>query len=372
MSRLNELITELCPDGVEYKKVSEIAAVSRGKVMSKDYLQEHSGSYPVYSSQTENDGQFGTIDTYMFDGEYLTWTTDGANAGTVFYRNGKFSVTNVCGVINIKPKTLDVKFAYYYLNKEAPKHVNSGMGNPKLMSNVMEQILIPIPPLPVQHELVKIFDRFTEYSLEIKKELKLREEQFRAYSTILFDKCKKESTACLGEVCFVEKGKTPIQKAISGKFPLVVTTSERKTCNEYQFSEPSVCVPLVSSRGHGVASLNHVYYQEGYFALGNILCALTPKNQNVLLAKYLYYYFEQTKDYTLVPLMKGGANVALRIDDIIKVKIPVPSIDQQKKIIAILQEFDELCTNVLPTEVATRQKQYEYYRDKLLTFKPLS
>ena len=96
MSILDELTTELCPNGVEYRKVGDIAKISRGKVMSKEYLKENAGEYPVYSSQTENDGKLGAITTYMFDGEYLTWTTDGANAGTVFYRSGKFSVTNVC------------------------------------------------------------------------------------------------------------------------------------------------------------------------------------------------------------------------------------------------------------------------------------
>lgn len=80
----------------------------------------------------------------------------------------------------------------------------------------------------------------------------------------------------IGECCRIEKGKTPIQKATPGEYPLVVTTSERKTSNTYQFEEPTVCVPLVSSRGHGVASLNEVYYQEGKFALGNILCGITP------------------------------------------------------------------------------------------------
>lgn len=75
----------------------------------------------------------------------------------------------------------------------------------------------------------------------------------------------------ISECCVLEKGKTPIQKAIPGKYPLVVTTSERKTSNTFQFDRPSVCIPLVSSRGHGVASLNEIFYQEGQFALGNIL-----------------------------------------------------------------------------------------------------
>jgi len=81
MSRLDELIQELCPEGVEYKNVGDLANISRGRVMSKDYIAENAGEYPVYSSQTENDGELGKISTYDFEGEYLTWTTDGANAG---------------------------------------------------------------------------------------------------------------------------------------------------------------------------------------------------------------------------------------------------------------------------------------------------
>lgn len=108
MTKLEELIAQLCPDEVEYKTVGKIANISRGKVMSKDYLKNNVGEYPVYSSQTENNGQLGVISTYMYDGDYLTWTTDGANAGTVFFRSGKFSITNVCGLIDVKDKKTNV------------------------------------------------------------------------------------------------------------------------------------------------------------------------------------------------------------------------------------------------------------------------
>ena len=153
---------------------------------------------------------------------------------------------------------------------------------------------------------------------------------------------------------------------------MVVTTTERKSCNEYQFDCPAVCIPLVSSRGHGIASLNHVYYQEGKFALGNILCAVIPKNKDFLNTKYLYYYFELNKDYLLVPLMKGGANVSLHIPDIEKVKVPLPPIEEQEKIVKILDKFDTLCndlTNGIPAEIEARKKQYKYYRDKIFDFK---
>src|SRR5690606_23101149 len=86
---------------VEWKPLGELAVLRRGRVMSKGYLLENAGVYPVYSSQTANNGMIGRIDSYDFDGEFVNWTTDGANAGTVFYRTGKFSITNVSGLIKV-------------------------------------------------------------------------------------------------------------------------------------------------------------------------------------------------------------------------------------------------------------------------------
>lgn len=84
MSKLDELINKICPDWVEYKSIEHLCQISRGKVISKDYIRDNIGEYPVYSSQTENNGILGCISTYEYNGEYLTWTTDGANAGSVF------------------------------------------------------------------------------------------------------------------------------------------------------------------------------------------------------------------------------------------------------------------------------------------------
>ena len=179
------MLHELCPDGVEYKALGEFANISRGKIMSKDYLKENIGEYPVYSSQTENNGQMGSISTYMYDGEYLTWTTDGANAGTVFFRSGKFSITNVCGLIDVKNSNIIPKFLYYYLYKETPNHVKAGMGNPKLMSNVMSNIKLPVPPLAVQRRIVHILDRFdalcNDLTNGLPAEIALRRKQYEFY-----------------------------------------------------------------------------------------------------------------------------------------------------------------------------------------------
>ena len=171
----------------------------------------------------------------------------------------------------------------------------------------------------------------------------------------------------LEECCTLVKGKTPIQKAEPGEYPLVVTTNERKTCNTYQFDRPTVCIPLISSRGHGVASLNSVYYQEGKFALGNILCGVTPNDEDYLSAKFLFEYLNYKKDTLLVPLMKGGANVSMTVDSLKRVSVPVPPMQVQMEVVQLLYKFTELSES-LKAELVARQKQYEYYRSRLLTF----
>lgn len=170
----------------------------------------------------------------------------------------------------------------------------------------------------------------------------------------------------IGDTCSITKGNTPIQKAIPGEYQLVVTTAERKTSSSYQFDKAGVCIPLVSSRGHGVASLNEVFYQEGKYAVGNILCCVIPKDNSVLSAKFLHLYLNYAKDYLLVPQMKGGANVSLSIDAIARVRIPIPPLPVQNEVIAILEKFSTHIIE-LTAELTARKKQYEYYRNLLLS-----
>ena len=148
---------------VKWMKMKDVCSLQRGKVYSKKYISENKGSYPVYSSQTTNNGILGKINSYDYDGTYLTWTTDGAYAGTIFYREGKFNITNVCGLISISQDFLDLRFLYYWLSLTAKKYVYQGMGNPKLMSNQVEMIDIPILPIDEQKRIANIHQRAILY-----------------------------------------------------------------------------------------------------------------------------------------------------------------------------------------------------------------
>ncbi|MBN2442969.1 MAG: restriction endonuclease subunit S [Spirochaetales bacterium] len=144
----------------------------------------------------------------------------------------------------------------------------------------------------------------------------------------------------LKELCDFEKGITGIMKAIPGKYPLVTTGADRKTSNTFQFDAEAVCIPTISSAGHGKKSLNYIHYQKGKSALGTILVAVIPKNENELNTRYLHLYLQFFKDTLLVPLMKGTANVSLPIQSIKDLKIPVPPITEQKKLIDLIERIE--------------------------------
>jgi type I restriction enzyme S subunit len=139
----------------------------------------------------------------------------------------------------------------------------------------------------------------------------------------------------IGDVCTVTKGATGIQKAVAGEYPMVTLAEERTTHNEFQFDCKAVIIPLVSSTGHGHASMKRVHYQEGKFALGSILCAVVPNDPNFLNPKYLHIYLSYLKDRLLVSLMRGAANVSLSISNIKNVEVIVPPIERQIEIIEL-------------------------------------
>ena len=144
-------------DSWEQFKVQDIASIGRGRVISSvEISQQENPLYPVYSSQTSNDGIMGYLDDFMFEGEYISWTTDGANAGTVFYRNGKFNCTNVCGLLKLK-KGFDAHFVSLVLAEATRMYVSTNLANPKLMNNTMGNIQIRLPKLEEQKRISVVF-----------------------------------------------------------------------------------------------------------------------------------------------------------------------------------------------------------------------
>ena len=383
MQKIYDLIEKLCSNGVKYKNIQELCKISRGKVMSKDFIKSNAGEYPVYSSQTENNGELGKISTYDFDGEYLTWTTDGANAGSVFYRKGKFSVTNVCGLLEIKSKVMIPKFLYYVLSIEAPKYVNAGMGNPKLMSNVMAKIRVAVPPLEVQCEIVHILDDFTLLSAELSAELKARKNQYNYYRDKEMLNAKNVVKYKLNEIAKIYDGTHQTPKYTDSGIDFIsvenikdIYNSKKyisvEDYNKYKIKPKLNDIFMTRIGTIGKCTVFNKQKDLAYY----VSLALIRPNNDIVDSYYLKYLIEsiigikELRKRTLV----NAVPIKINKDDIGKLVLPIPPLEEQKRIVNILDRFDKLCNDIsegLPAEIEARQKQYEYYRDKLLTFKEL-
>ena len=379
MSKLEELIKEFCPNGVICVTIGKICKISRGIVMSKDFIRDNHGDYPVYSSQTENNGCLGYINTYKYDGEYVTWTTDGANAGTVFYRSGKFSITNVCGLLEVKDlMVINTKYLYYALSIEARRYVNQGF-----MS-----LQIPLPALPVQREIVRVLDSFTLYSAELTAELTARRKQYEFYRDKLlnFESDSVEwkpiedlfpliRNGFVGTVTpyFTDKANgvrylegTNIHNAvISDNEELYVTKEFHKKHIRNELKADDI---LMVQSGH----IGDCAVVGKKYAGANCHALIIMSNGGACSSKFYVHYFHTYSGFkSLAPAITGGTIQHVLAGKIGKIKVPVPPIDVQERIVKVLDNFDALCSDLgigLPAEIEKRQKQYEYYRDKLLTF----
>lgn len=392
MSKLQELIQKLCPNGVEYKKLETVCELSRGKVYSKTYITANAGDYPVYSSQTANNGELGRISTYDYDGEYLTWTTDGAYAGTIFHRKGKFCITNVCGLIAVKsPDILNIRFLYYWLSIKAQDYVYRGMGNPKLMSNQIAPIEIPIPPLEVQEEIVRILDNFTNLAAELQAELQARQEQYEYYRNKLltFNELKGVGQSVtwmkMSEIFEMKNGYTP-SKAVTeywenGIIPWFRMEDIRK--NGRILSDSILHITPQAVKGGKLFHANSIILAttatigEHALIIADSLAnqqftnlSIRKSLSNALDMKYFYYYMFVIDDWCRNNTnVSGFASVDMR--KLKNLLIPIPPLAEQKRIVSILDKFDALVNDLsrgLPAEIAAVQEQYEYYRNKLLSF----
>ena len=341
---------------VEWKKLGEVANLVRGKVISKDFIRDNGGEYPVYSSQTANNGLMGCINSYMFNGEYLTWTTDGAYAGTIFRRKGKFNITNVCGLIDIKDENLNQDFLYYWLALTAKAYVLEGMGNPKLMSNVACNIRIPIIPILKQKHIVEILDTFTSSIDNLKQQIAQRRKQYEYYRDKLIELTSKEwPSATLKDVATIKNGKD-YKNLLKGNIPVYGSGGIMTYVDEYASEKPSVLLPRKGS-------VENIFYVENPFWTVDTIY-WTEIDTSKVLPKFLFYSLLK---YNLKDFAYGGARPSLSQPILYKLEIPLPSLVEQQRIVDILDKF-ESCIQNLEAQLSQREKQYEYYRNKLLTF----
>ena len=347
---------------VEWKELGEVAKLVRGKVISKDYIRDFEGEYPVYSSQTANDGVLGNINSYMFDGDYLTWTTDGAYAGTIFRRKGKFSITNVCGLIDITCSNIKQDFLYFWLSKTAKNYVLEGMGNPKLMSNVASTIPIPIPSLKEQIRIVGILDTFTASIDNLKQQIAQRRKQYEYYRDQLLDLEGKEGVEMktLGEACEIRRGIRVVKKQLKDNALYPVFQNSIAPMGYYDQFNRDGNIPYIICAGSSSGSVG--FCCTPFWAADDCYTIESSKVNR----RYTYYALKKNNNY-LFKLVRKGSMPRLPHEAIDNMIIPIPSLSEQSRIVSNLDTFEASIQN-LEAQLSQREKQYEYYRNKLLTF----
>ncbi len=410
MNSIEKLVAKLCPDGVEFRALGELCIINRGRVISKDYLRKHSGPYPVYSSQTMNGGVFGMIDTYDYDFESVTWTTDGANAGSVFYHRGgeKFSITNVCGLLRISDENrIITKFLYYILGNHTSDHVNKGMGNPKLMSNTMKKIRIPVPPLEIQQEIVNILDTFTELLVELEAELEARRLQYQYYRDELLnfsgapsaihrslglhttDKVEFKALKDLGSTYggLTGKNKSDFTDGnaryitylnIANNISVDTTenefvkVTEKEKQNRIELGDVLFTGSSETPNEVGMSSEVCSHPADPIF-LNSFCFGFRFDDKDLFESGFLKYLFRSNDiRKQIIKCANGVTRFNISKNRFMKIFIPIPPLEIQREIVSILDKFEALINDLsvgIPAEIDARRQQYEYYRNKLLTFK---
>ena len=246
--------------------------------------------------------------------------------------------------------------------------LNTGSGRPSLTQTILNVIPIPIPPLHVQEEIVRILDTFTELTTKLTTELIARKKQYTYYrdKLLTFEDGEVEWKK-LGEVAILKTGQKPFKiiEQLSNFDYINAGTTRSGYATDSNCDGDTVTTP---SRGQG--GIGYVGYQKKSFWLGPLCYKIQSKDKEIVVNKYIYYYL-QSNNKLLLNLKKEGGVPAVNKLDLSKLKLPIPPLEKQKEIVAILDKFDALTNSItegLPREIELRQKQYEYYRNMLLSF----
>lgn len=405
MSRLEELIAELCPDGVEYKKLGDVATITRGgNFQKKDYVEN--GVPCIHYGQIYT--QYGLFinETISFISEEKAKKQKMANTNDIIMAVTSENIDDVCkcvawlgeGEIAVSGHTaiikhsLNPKYLVYYLHsmmfyKQKTK-LAQGTKVIEVTPSKLVNIIIPVPPLPVQSEIVRILDKFTELtaelSAELTAELTARKKQYEYYRDNLLN--YGENEVKLDDIAKFSYGYTDKAKEHGNVRFIRITDINsdgylKKEDAKYLELNDANKKYLVKTGDLLMARTGATYGKTLYVIEENpaIYASFLIKielNNDVILNRF-YWHFSKSNLYwnQANKLVTTGGQPQFNANALKQIIIPVPSLEEQARIVAILDRFDALCNDIsteLPAEIEARQKQYEYYRDKLLTFKDIS
>ena len=382
MSRLDELIEKLCPDGAEFltlqectqkvknikwksysgndKKYIDLSSVDRDLHCIMETQNINSDSAPSRAQQIvqTDDILLGTtrpmLKRYCMIPE--TYDNEICSTGFCVLRANTEIVLPKWIYHNIA--TTDF-FAYVEQNQK-------GASYPAISDTRVKAFSLPVPPLEVQREIVHILDSFTLLTAELTAELTARKKQYEFYRNKLLTFDNNVKIVPLADIADIGTGSSNTNEGLEeGKYPFYVRSQEPLRKNEYEYDETAI---ITAGDGVGVGKVFH--YVEGKYALHQRAYRIHINTPDVLPRYYFHYMRSAFLPYIQKTMFQGSV-ASIRRPMLNQFPVPVPTLDVQKRLVNVLDNFEAICTDLnigLPAEIEARQKQYEYYRDLLLTF----
>ena len=392
---IDRLVAELCPDGVEYRPLGEIADIGTGKSDKKD--AQESGQYPFYvRSKT-----ILRSSKYLYDETAIVIPGEGGVGEIFHFVSGKYDLHQRSYRVSFTVDEMNPKFGYYYISSFFKEYINRHAVEATVKSirkPMLVKFEVPVPPLEIQEAIVEILDKFTNMEAELEAELEARTLQYEYYRGSLFGTLKDPATGLPAIAGLVKTlcpdgveyrslkdvvaknygGGTPSKSKAEywdGNIPwasvgdlsddvLEVTDTRSKITEEGVKGSSTNIVPAG-------AVIVAIKINPGRMKIAGMNLAINQDIRGLVLndsmnARFLTYYFR-----TLMFAGHGTIVKSITNKHLMETKIPVPPMEIQQRIVDILDRFDALTTSLsegLPAELAARRSQYEYYRDQLLSF----
>ena len=378
MSKLDELLAELCPDGVEYRELKDVLTIKNGK----DYKGLSEGNYPVYGSG----GIMAYVSDYVYDKPSVLIPRKGS-IDKLYYVEEPFWNVDTIFYTDIDTTKAVPRYIYFCLQREHLEQYNTAGGVPSLTQKVLNKVKLPVPPLEVQREIVRVLDSFTLLTAELTAELTARKKQYDFYRNKLLTHNQEYPMKPLADLGKWSGGKTPSMANtsyweggtipwISSKDMKVSTLTDtqdhitEKAINEASMTLfPENSIAIVTRSG----ILKHTFpvaYVPFKTTINQDIKILVVNKE--VLPRYAFHVIQGKGQDILTKTKKQGGTVdSLDFQKVLAYKVSVPPLDVQERLVQVLDNFESICSDLnigLPAEIKARQKQYEYYRDLLLTF----
>ena len=391
MTKLEQLLNDLCPDGVEYKELGEISDISRGGSFQKKDFAEKGVPCIHYGQIYTRYGLFAD-QTFSFITESVAQKQKFAKPNDIVMAVTSENMEDVCKCVvwlGVEPAAIsghsaiishnqNPKYLAYYFHSSMffaqKRKLAQGTKVIEVSPEKLKKVIVPVPPLEVQAEIVRVLD---EYSVkvellckELEAELEARKKQYEYYRDSLLNLNHKIGGVIrwvkLEEIADISTGSSNTNEADEdGQYPFYVRSQEPLRKNSYEYDETAI---ITAGDGVGVGKVFH--YVDGKYALHQRAYRIHI-NTDIIIPRYYFHYMRSSFLNYIEKTMFHGSVSSIRRPMLNEYPVPVPSIEVQERIVKVLDNFEAICSDLqigLPAEIEARKKQYEYYRDLLLSF----